>query len=468
MLADSLPYGALQIQHPEYARKLPAYTWLAKLRAGPGDSSLTARDLLPQLPGERAEVYEARLANFAYTPILANAIREFGAKLQSAPLSVSQPTPAWAEFLTSVDGKGQAIAACLGEVFSSLLWFGSVALGVSAAPAGPGRSLAEAPLPPPYLIRVDAPHLINWGDGWQCTHQIDRAATPDGVSYTARWQYWGSHGNRAYGAPCKLSRSGQIQQLLINGKWVGASQKLLIPALGPLYPGTPLVRAELPPELWAGGNCWLKQLQHTRIESSWTSSGLTAGQIQRLYTPHVQPKEDPRQVVSATQPDFGNASVLIGGDYRVIETTGEAVATLTGQLQTIEYQVRSLVSMGWLAKQGAQLQSGESKKLDSSLLQNTMRDYGQRVRQLIADALVQVAAYLGTEPPAVTGLDTFSTSEVEDVIAMAPGVQAIAGLPLTTRKVWLSKVSELLTGTLPPDLAAQVRQEIDAVTALTP
>jgi len=222
------------------------------------------------------------------------------------------------------------------------------------------------------------------------------------------------------------------------------------------------------PEQWTGSQVYLKQIQHLRIESAWTDAGTFAGNIQRVFTPGT-PKttDDPRLVTDDT--DYsqlqylqGNDKILVGADFKFVEAQGTSVDSLTQQLKTIEQQIKDLVSMRFASVDTSVLQqSGKSKEVDQTMLQDAMKGYGAKVRQLYRYVLQTVAALAGLPTEIqVLGLDTYSTDTLQSVLEQTEVVMTLPKLPPTVMRIWLGKLCNLMVGIVAPDDEAKIKAEI--------
>lgn len=467
ILADKVALKLLEVTHPEYDLNRTVWETIADLREGGARLLAKAAKYIPKRPGEESDIYSLRLAKFSYTPVMAKAIREFTAKLSSSPVHVTGIAGSfWGAFLEGLDGKTQDQPEFLNRLFSSLLYFGKVYLVADRPALGiTPRSLAEDPEnSKPYLLQYEPLTVTNWGEGWVKTRQTLTRSVPLGEALTVhRWTFYDSEHINVYEAETKPGRS--IPTTVSKVRTVAHQ-------IGKL----PVVSLELPSEMWVGNQVYLKQLQHTRVESSWTDAGTIAGTVQRVFTPTPpKPADDPRVAYDApdySEMNFGSAHVLVGSKFEFVESTGQAIAALSGQLDKIEQQIRDLVSMGYLEHSRAS-QSGKAKEVDMSILTDSMRSYGRKVAQGYQDGLqlIAIAAKLEADKPNVTGLDTYGVSTLADSIDLTVKMLPfIAQLPATAIKLWLGKLTELLTGTVTPEVLQEIQRELDSldVEALTP
>ena len=433
----------LERTHNDYELYRDAWQTLDDFRQGPAIVAAKAAHYLPRRPGEPAEAYNHRLSKFVYTPVVATAIREFVSELVSAPLYLEGTQgPWWTKWLTRIDGYRMDLTRFVTEVFSHLLFFGRVYVSIDT-PRGPGRSLAESS--DPYILIYPATQVINWGEGWYLSRQVAWRTEPlEEPKQVLQFTYWCRDGIRRY-------------------EWTKGAYAQLVAEVPTSE--CRMVCLQVPGYLWAGNNLYLKQLEHLWIESAWVESGSVAGIVQRIFTPQAPVAlDDPRVLYQAPElPKFDSQHILVGQDYRVVESTGAALGSLQSQLDTIERQVRHLVSMGYA--RDAQATSGLSKEYDRSIQEYTMRDYGLQVVQLV-QAVFQVVARSAGMPDDIScqGLDSYSLDNLGSMVDITGKLIPFAdGLPQTTQKVWVSKLSRLMTGTLSRQDEQQLAQELEDI-----
>lgn len=478
-LPPAVKVDKLEVQHDDYKYFKPVWETIADLREGATAIVKKAAVYLPKRPGEQEDVYQLRLAKISYTPVMSTAIREFTAKLAGAPIHIEGGDPEWLQqFRDSTDGKGRDENELLNVIFSTLLYFGRVfvavdrpKLGLTPRSAFEDQSLANQP----YTTVYEPLYVINWGEDWHITRQIITANQPlQEAKQLARWTVWDNEAITVYEAPVKLDpRNGGITDVQIGSEWVHVgSERALVPAVDIVNHNLgecPLVSLQLPNEMWTGNSVYLKQLQHFRIESSWTDTGVMAGTIQRVFTPMpAPPADDPRVVYE--EPDYSqikadNAHVLVGAGFQFVESSGQAIANLSLQLETIERQIKAIVSMSYASGNGALQQSGVSKQVDLVMLQDSMKAYGSKVAQMYQDIL-QLVARVANQPDniSVFGLDAYTSDSLSDMLSATTQIETVAErIPTTALKLWYSKLVNLMSGSKSSEVDRQIAEEIDQI-----
>lgn len=478
-LPPAVKVDKLEAQHADYRYYKPFWDIISDLREGATAITRKSELYLPKRPGEDEAIYRLRLAKLSYTPVMANAIREFTAKLAAAPVYVEGSDEVFINaFRDSTDGKGRDEAELLNLIFSVLLYFGRVFVAVDRPNLGLNPRSAFEDLGiynQPYVTVYEPLNVTNWGDDWYLTRQLVNDYQPlEEPRKLARWTIWTAEEIAVYEAPVKLNNQGVISDVLVNSTWAGvATEKALVPLKTSVKHGLgkcPMLSLTLPQEMWTGSNVYLKQLQHMRIESSWTDAGTMAGTIQRIFTPTPPPPADDPRVVYE-EPDYSqiktdNAHVLVGADFKFVESSGTAIASLTDQLETIERQIKALVSMSYSSVAKATfVQSGASKQVDQAHLSDSMKAYGKKVIQLYQDILQLVCKVAGKpEDVAVFGLDTYDNDTVEGMLDRASQIMAVIDLiPPTALKLWYGKLTSLMTGSRSEDMDKAIAEELDDI-----
>jgi hypothetical protein len=410
------------------------------------------------------------LGKLVYTPVVAIAIKDLAARLTANPLVVEGDQ--WVSIRENLDGQGTPEDTWIPALASDLLWWGTLYVAAyTPAAVTPPRSLWEAEALQPYGVVYDPRHITNWGDGWYRSQVVHTAEAPDGDRRMAiTWTTWTTEATYTHTAPARQSRSGTLQ-VLTDAGWVNLDNpKARVPE-GPRWDhglGRPtLVRVQLPTESWAGNNLYSKQLQYTVIESGWTDTGSVAGQIQRLYTPpDATPMGDPR--VAYTPADLadvkaGNPYILIGADYKVVETTGAALSGLGDQLKAIEEQIKAIAAMSFASgpKSGL-VQSEGSKAMDQANLNDTMQVYGRYIRRAYQD-LLDLMALITKRPPAVVrGLDNYSSDSLGELVALTNDLgPSLASIPNTAKKLWMARLVRAMVGDPSEGDQAAIDQELE-------
>lgn len=479
MHPSQIPYKTLKIKHPSYERYRQTWHMISILREGAPAIKKHSQLFLKKLPGEDDEHYQYRVDNISYTPIFTQAIKEFISALVSQPLHVSfstEPSEFWADFRNNVDGNNKDELGFISQLFSSFLFYGRAWVLVNRQQGRGIETKYDEQLmgTPPYIQVVPPEQVINWGDDHEyvITFEVKEVRELFKDKYQkACWQVWTAEEVSKYEAEIKVDSQGNIYEMKNHrGEWVSPDMESATVAqvenISLTLSKTPLLYWEILPELWAGKNAYMKQLQHTRIESSWTNSGTVAGQIQRILTPYAAPMDDPRVLNNEEEVETGTNRVLIGSDFKVVESTGDAVTTLSGQLEIIEKQIKDISSMGYLTRTGGgAYQSGKSKLIDMALLQNNIKAFGKIVCQSYEQILLMVAEYINDSSEiSVQGLDSLDIDSISEMVDDTERlVNFLEYLSPTAKTKWFTKLSLLIAGSVSQKTKDEIVDEVQEI-----
>jgi hypothetical protein len=484
MLDEYLSYSALETTHDDYEFNKNIWGIINELRQGAASILRNLDFYLPKKQDETGGDYRDRQKMFAYTPVMSTAVKDTAARLGSAPVYINYEEalmPALNYLREHNDAKGKRDERTLiQELFLELLYFGRVyVVADRKAPDVEPLSVAdETNLHLPYLNVISALNMTDWDDDgeWFKMREIVTIKTPQSKGYALRYTFFLPGMVQVFEAPIIL-KGGNIVQIWDGKQFVRPETKTLRLKSTVVAHGasTCLVSHEvLPHELWVGLLCYLKQIQHLRIESSWTDAGNLAGTIQRVFTPTPAVNNDnPSYLTEEPEYDkveLGNRRVLVGGNFQFVESQGVAIRNLTDQMKVIEQQIKDIVSMKFAAGQANYSQaSGVAMAIDQTQLINTMKDYGSRVRGLYQDALQTLMMMLGlpTESLSVAGLSDFTIDNIKDGLLDAVSVAGLAEfIPMTAQKLYWQKITKLLTGTVSPEDDFKILSESEVIFAL--
>jgi len=480
-LQENLLYTILQRTHEDYDYYASTWKTISELRDGAPSILRNIESYLPMKPDETQRDYQSRMKRFSYTPIFSTAIKDTAAKLAASPLYVNTQGDIDTVFdyiRGHNDARGTRDERTLvQDIFLEMLYYGKVHIVADRRqPAQTPRSKAEeVTLALPYLNLLPIHSVIDWDrdDDWFKVREIVSERTPTSLDYKVRYTYYMPGQTVVYEAPVQL-KNGEVCKVWNGSKFMlPTTPGLSLPVT--VYPhnasNSLVTVGELPAELWVGCMCYLKQIQHMNIESSWGDSGVLAGTIQRVFTPSPPVANDNPSYLQE-EPEYdkvllGNRQVLVGASFQFVESTGQAIRNLTDQLRTIEEQIKAIVSMRFASSDTSVLaQSGASKMVDQIQLINTMRDYGNRVRHVYEAALQNIAILMGIKPDAimVQGLNDFNVDDIKEELLNAVSVDGLRdNIPLTAQKLFWQKISKMLTGTVSTTDEDMIRAELDVI-----
>lgn len=488
MSTFSLKIKQLQIEHPEYKALSATWRTIGDLKDGVGAIKRNIEKYLPKRPSEDNELYQLRLAKLSYTGILSDSVNKYSSKLAGSPVHLSGGIdPFWEVFRGNNANPKSGIrkeSNLLKDLFGSLLYFGRTwaaidrpDLGVNPKSAYEARGLQNNP----FVCLYDPLEVIYWADDWAVSRQIYPLVKPfENPKTIARWTYWGLNENIIYESEVTLKATKDsegnhydcISQVRIGNEWMPWESDAAIIEPTKVWNHGLNIRLIstlcLPSEQWVCNHVYNKQIQHLRIENAWTDAGYLSGIVQRIFTPpDVPPADDPR--VTYDQPDYakelslaGNQHILIGNGYAFVESTGAALGNLQGQLDKIENQIKELVSLHFASGNTSVLnQSGASKAMDMSLLEDSMKSYGQQVLSLYNSILRVVSKMLGLPEVTAIGLSSYSTNNTDDLISQLSIIEDLPYVPSTAKKIAYGKLAQLLTGSASPEDERKIKDELD-------
>ncbi|MBW4558433.1 MAG: hypothetical protein KME59_21410 [Trichormus sp. ATA11-4-KO1] len=484
----------LEIQHPDYVAHSSIWRTIKDLKEGVCAIKRNVQLYLPKRPDEDSELYHMRLQKFSYTPVMSDAVNKYSAKLAGSPVHLSgADNDFWSDFRANNASPKVAKrkeANLLHEIFNGLLYYSRIWAAVDRPDLGvtPRTAYESQGLPNnPYVVLYDPLDIPYWGDDWAISkHYYPEVAPFQQPKTICRWTYWGLNENIIYEAEVKLKvakdSEGNYYDTL-KSVWDAKKKEWLPWDDDNLYLEPTKVwqhnlnermitTLTLPSEKWVCKQVYNKQVQHLRIENAWTDAGYLSGVVQRLFTPpDVPPSDDPR--ITYEQPDYanelrlaGNAHILVGNGYQFVESTGSALANLQGQLDKIEQQIKELVSLHFASANTSVLdQSGASKAMDMSLLEDSMKDYGQQVISLYNSILRIVSKMLGLPEVTATGLSSYSVDKMEDLINQLSVIEELPYVPPTAKKITYGKLAQLMVGTASPEDEEKIKKELDELFA---
>lgn len=482
----------LEIQHIEYRDNAPLWRTIDTLVEGVPAIEKSIEKYLPKRPNEDDELYRMRLDKLSYTGVMSDAVHKFTSKLSGSPIhftEVNSDDEFWSEFRHNNAPSNQPMrdeSYLINTLFSNLLYYGKVWVAVDMPDTGlnPKSKFEEKQIGKrnmPYLTVYTALDVTYWGEEWAISKHYSVKSEPfEEPKLVCTWLFWGKDINASYSAEVKLASRTDAQnnnyeyihEVKIGGLWMSPKDDAAIIPLKKVWEHGAghrlLCTLKLPKESWLCKHVFNKQIQHLRIENSWIDAGYLSGTVQRLFTPpDLPPVDDPRFIYE--QPDYtkelglaGNQHILIGNGYAFVESEGKALGNLEAQLDKLESQIRQLVALHFATgEKGAIEQSGASKAMDMTMLEDAMRNYGKRVMSLYNDILKLTAIVAGVEEPIAIGLESYSAETVEDLLATIMNLETLPKFPHTAKKITYGKLAKLLVGTISPGDGKQINDELE-------
>lgn len=453
-----LTLAELGSQHTEYTALAPIWRTLETLREGFPAIKANVGKYLPKRPAEDDDLYKLRTAKLAYSPVMSHVVHTYTGKMAMAGVDFPEDVDLiWQDLRDSnaspVDVKRDE-ATFLSELLTNILFFGRAHILTDvpkeAAELRSNFELKRSKLLP-YFTTLHPLDLINWGTGWACLKQFVSEAEPFQSAKTfAVYTYLGEEVTCKYKVPVKLANAEDsegnlvptVDKVYYKGEWVKPDDKQLWSPDPPVYGAgiDRLVSKVVSSEKWLCLALYNKQIQHLRIENSWTDAGYLSGTVQRVFTPaDPAPNDDPRisvdtSAVAKQLEKAGNQHILIGKGYSFVESSGTALANLEQMLDKIESQIAKIANLSFVSGDATALQqSGVSKALDMSLLNGTLAEYGNILIDTYNTLLAKVAKLLAVQPIEVSGLSDFTEEDPLEMLATIVEVAKIADFPVKGR-----------------------------------
>lgn len=466
------PITLLSQTHSHYDYYRAAWQTIKDLREGFVTISAKKERYAPQRIGEEPEVYANRLSSLSYTNILNENVHRLASILTSTPVTLEYTDALfWDEVLKKMDGGTMSHNDLIYSIYTDLLYYGRICIAVdNPVITSAARSRLEfiEARQYPRVTLFNPLEVINWGDDWLMTLQINEVNQPlQPKAIYATWKLWTQDTITTWATEVKTDIDNVITQVKRGEKWYNPEDKRAVLEGDTLEHGwgiLPVIRRTLNDEKWVGGAVYPKALQHFNIESSWTWAGRYAGIIQRVFTP-LPPTPNDNPALLLDPPDYSemvsdNAHVLIGQGFQFVETTGTAIATLGQQLAAIKSDVKDTVNITFAS--GAPVeQSGVAKKVDMLLLQNALTSYGYLGTEIDEEVLKTIATVAGADEPTVNSNLSYTledaTTALDTVDRVLPHAENVA--PVTLRELY-KKLQHLLL----PDAPDDIKEEIDTET----
>jgi hypothetical protein len=429
----NIKLSILESCHPDYSRNLPALQEIDVLTSGGYKLKKVIREFLPQRPGEDATTYEHRIKKFTYLNILGAAINDQINRLANGSLVISglKDDKVWNSFRENTDLRGRNEKALISYILREILKFKKIYLHIDKpkVAVNPLNKAQEELLGiRPYVVTYTPFQVINWSEEegylkWIKVRQVieDTSDPLQAATTKVIWTFIDGTHITKYGASVELDSYGNITKL--DGEPVNEDTTASL--IGESVPhglgSIPVIKVELPDEVWVADQAASKALEHLRTDCS-KYDLLTFAYFQRTYKKIQTPDSD--FDVSHTDIDSeplpsGLQHILELDEFKWNEPQGHILPHLMDSLRQIESQVKDLVSSGgFSASKGAVTQSGESKRMDFYKQETLLKSYGELLIDAYQKVLHLVAKSLGLsyEGISVTGLNSFDNDSLEHQI----------------------------------------------------
>ncbi len=481
MYPNKILLETLESKHSEYVQLLPALQEIDLLVTGGFRLKNAIRHFLPQKAGEEVEVYETRLKKFTYLNILSSNLNEQISKLSNAPLTLDglEANPSfWANFREDTDLSGRSEKNLISLIFREILKFKKVYIHVDKNKSDviPTNKLQEESLGlRPYCVTYPAMQVTNWSESkgkldWIKVRQIkEDSSNPIAPSQmVATWTFIDGTYIAKYSAIVELDAKGNISKLS-NENVNQESSVELVSLVEHGFGGIPVLKVEVPDQLWVCDQAASKALEHLRTDCS-KYDLLTLAYFQRSFKRVQTPDGDYEKSYEDSPPiPTGLQYVTELEKFEWNEPHGYIVEHMASSLKAIEDQVRDLISSGGVSSSnGAVTQSGVSKQMDFAKQEIMLRAYGEILIDVYQDLLqlVAKAAGLNGDNISCTGLNSFENDNLDSLIMKVDSVSKVdieglkAKLPPTVFDIVYNQLVGMLAGNLSSLQKEQVAKEI--------
>lgn len=486
---DSLSLKALETQHPDYVAIAPTLKKIDDLTAGGHQLEAKKTLYLKPRPGEEADLYKLRLEKFTYTNILGLAIAQQASKLSGGDITISGLEPHqdfWSWFREHTNRKGRSERDLISDSFRKGLKFKVCYWHVEQpySEIQPVTRQHEEMLGiKPYVCCYSPLEVINWDDDdsglqWIKVRQLAVKPRPFGKALTvATWTFITDTHTAKYQALVKLNKMGAIAEIVDEkGEPLGSGEDAAIPLTRLVAHGVgklPVLKLEIPDDLWVTNQAYLKAMEYLRLENSRSDTAEMVGYVQRTWEPHVTPDTDlDHTFVDAPEDLKTGNQYVIKGRFAFNEASGASLASVGSVLQEIRDTIQDMIGMARSsATKGAVEQSGISKKLDYVVQELILKAYGAIVCDRYQDLLQLVGRVAGFPPGeceaiSVTGLNSFDVDSLETLLAIATEAQMILpNLPPTVVKLFYGQLSNLLIKNTSAGQQQEIQKELDKIFA---
>ncbi|AFY48995.1 hypothetical protein Nos7524_3195 [Nostoc sp. PCC 7524] len=484
---QSLKLEVLEAVHPEYQAQLPYLQKIDLLVAGGHKLEDKIKEFLPQRPGEDDLLYETRLKKFTYNNILGSAISQQTSRLSNGTISISgieNNVEFWNAFRENTDLAGRAESSLISYIFRECLKFKRVYLHIDKPKMDslPQNKFQEELLGiRPYVVVYSALQVTNWSENrgnlkWIKVRQVVQdTSNPLAPPLTqVVWTFITNTYIARYKAYVELARDGSISNIL-NNKGEKVSTKdadiLLDSVVAHGVGSIPVIKVEIPNELWACDQAAPKALEHLRTDCS-KYDLQTMAYFQRTFKRVMTPDGD----INATYQDSMEAEIPTGlqhvlelDKFEWSEPQGHILTHLRDTLNQIENQVRDMVALGGVsAEKGVIQQSGVSKRVDFYHQENVLKQYGRVLTDAYQDLLQLIARIQNiSDEISVSGLNNFDLDNIDSllenfkILSDIDFSQLRVNLPPTAFRLKYQQLLKLMLGNISAEDEELITQEIE-------
>lgn len=470
-------FEILESVHPEVEQNQELFNITDDLLGGGQRLKDNLEKYLVKKPDEDAEIYKYRKKLFTYVPILGQCLAQLLNRMTASNHTINgfSESPKhkefWFKFRESVNGNHQKEKAFIKDVFFKLLKYGKVYAVIEKDYSDilPTNKKEEEELGlMPYIALYDPRSVIHYQeiDGklkWIKIRELETNYNPVGeTQYFLKWTFIDDTFITSYRCPMIYSNTGKLEPD-VQSEFNSSSYMIPLTKQVAHERGTiPVVRIQIPENLWVTKEAIFLVLEHIRVHNNLTYTANVAGQIQRLFTP-MSESADKMVDLEEARGQTGNHRVLIGQGFTFNETTGTAINTIAGYLGKLESRIKDLIfSNGISAGDDRPMQeSGVAKSMDFISQEQALAAYGEQLLFFLEECYKLVALTQGFSKEeisqiSVSGLNEFVLDTVDTKVNRISLLEAL-DTPISNTAMRL--VVEDLQRALTPN-ASILEQEI--------
>lgn len=373
---------------------------------------------------ETPQMFQVRKERFVYTNIFAALLNQFLSRFAAGNVAVQSPeNPVLANFRDKLP-ENIYLTNLLRDLLLNKTVYVQVDKKRLESGLTPSNLLAErvidVDLLTPYIVQYTPEEILSEAEdgSWYKFRIFRKETTPfDGEKLTAIWRYIDSQFIVEYSAEVELDVAGNIKK--VNGKVVDSDTTIPLTKFVEHNVGVvPVLKLELPDEKYIGGQVLLKLRQYLMIENNLTDAALTAGYVQRVYTPFTEKVDDYAALETDELEELktSNAYVIKAERFKFEEISGSSIKVLAETLNQIESQIANLICATTTDVTKTSLnRSAASKLVDDSHIEAFVRSYGRYMNYFYQQILQLAGLFVGiddVESIQVLGLESFETNSL--------------------------------------------------------
>lgn len=371
---------------------------------------------------ETAEMFAIRKKRFVYTNVFASLLNQFLGRFSAGRVSVQAPENVVFTSFRNQLPENTFLSSILRDLLLNQNLYIQVdkkQIDFQIGNLEQQRQMEASGDLTPYIIKYTPEELLSEAAdlSWFKFRVLYKENQPFGEpKTTAIWRYIDGSHIIEYSATVELDKSGKI--IKVDG--VPATNRTEIPLTKITQHNldkVPVLKLSLPDEQYIGGQVLLKLRQYLLIENNLTDAALTAGYIQRVFTPFTEKIDDYGVSENSELEDLksSNAYIIKAERFKFEEISGSSIKTLAETLDRVEAQIAALIcatTSDATASKTVLGRSAASKLVDESHIEAFVRSYGRILINYYQQILRLAGDFIGLDSNQiqVLGLDSFEVN----------------------------------------------------------